>query len=346
MRLEKLGQNSVFVFLPEFEPVWAALSLLTGEKIHRLCTEIYGAETITLLRRRYNFLFESFQAVEKTNALNLPDFLLDLPLENVSLEGYRDYLLHLPPEEFLWRYLDLDFCPEADMDTLRRALTEDGALDAVYGWHQEGQGSFLAFSAFIRQSRRFITDFFALAMELRTPALERALSSVAARAERLLEAVRSGVDALGPLACAEEQMGKTFRNRGPYAEFYFIPSWLMPARAVRYFHVKGKHKRQILFLTLRDMGRSREDKVKALKALSDSTRYQIVTLLARQGPMRGLDIAREVSLAASTVSHHMEQLKDCGLVTEEQVKNAKYYGLSRNGAAQLLEELKNDFQIE
>lgn len=139
MRLEKLGENSVFVFLPEFEPVWAALSLLTGEKIHRLCTEIYGAETIALLRRRYNFLFESFQAVEKTNALNLPDFLLDLPLENVSLEGYRDYLLRLPPEEFLWRYLDLDFCPEADMDTLRRALTEDSALDAVYGWRQEGQ---------------------------------------------------------------------------------------------------------------------------------------------------------------------------------------------------------------
>lgn len=345
MRLEKLRQDSVFVFLPEFEPVWAALSLLTGEKVHRLCTEIYGAETIAGLRRRYNFLFESFQAVEKNNALNMPDFLLDLPLESFSLEGCRDDLLRLPPEEFLWRYLELDFCPEADRETLRRALTEDKALDAVYGWRQE-QGSFLAFSAFIRQSRRFITDFFALALELRTPELEKALTSRSARAERLLQAVRSSVDDLGPLACAEEQMGKTFRNRGPYAEFFFLPACLMPARAVRYFHLKGEHKRQILFLTLRDTGRSREDKVKALKALADSTRYQIVTLLARQGPMRGLDIAKSVSLAASTVSHHMEQLKDCGLVTEEQVKNAKYYGLSRKGAAQLLEELKNDFQIE
>ena len=346
MRLEKLGENSAFVFLPEFEPVWAALSLLTGEKVHRLCTEIYGAEFIAPLPRRYRFLFESFQAVEKTNALNLPDFLLDLPLESVSLEGYRDYLLAMPPEDFLWRYLDLDFCPEADKDTLRRALTDDSALDAVFGWRQEGQSSFLAFSAFIRQSRRFLADFFALAMELRTPELEQALSSRSAQAERLLQSVRHGVDALGPLSCSEEQMGKTFRNRGPYAEFFFIPSWLMPARAVRYFHVKGERKRQILFLTLRDTGRSREDRVKALKALADSTRYQIVTLLARQGPMRGLDIAREVSLAASTVSHHMEQLKDCGLVTEEQVKNAKYYGLSRQSAAQLLEELKNDFQIE
>lgn len=87
MRMEKLGQGSVFVFLPEFEPVWAALSLLTGEKVHRLCTEIYGAETTAGLRRRYNFLFECFQAVENNHALNMPDFLLDLPLESVSLEG-------------------------------------------------------------------------------------------------------------------------------------------------------------------------------------------------------------------------------------------------------------------
>ena len=141
-------------------------------------------------------------------------------------------------------------------------------------------------------------------------------------------------------------MGKTFRNRGPYAEFFFLPSYLLPARAVRYFHVKGEHKRQILFLTLRDIGRSRDDTVKALKALADGTRYQILTLLAAQGPMRGLDIAKKVSIAASTVSHHMEQLRDCGLVTEEQVKSAKYYGLSRQGSAELLEELKKDFKIE
>lgn len=346
MRFEDLSQSSTFVFMPEIEPLWAAVSLLSGEKVHTLCSELYGAERIAGWKRRYAFLFETFQAVAKHNSLNMPDFLLDMPLEQFSLEGYRDRLLNLPPEDFLWRYLDLGYFQAADKDTLRRALTDDEALDTVYGWQVENTGIFLAFSALIRQSRRFITDFFALALEMRTPELQQTLESRTAQAEQLLRSVKNGVETLGPLPCSEEQMGKTFRNRGPYAEFFFLPSYLLPARAVRYFHVKGEHKRQILFLTLRDIGRSRDDTVKALKALADGTRYQILTLLAAQGPMRGLDIAKKVSIAASTVSHHMEQLRDCGLVTEEQVKNAKYYGLSRQGSAELLEELKKDFKIE
>ena len=169
MRFEDLSQSSTFVFMPEIEPLWAAVSLLSGEKVHTLCSELYGAERIAGWKRRYAFLFETFQAVAKHNSLNMPDFLLDMPLEQFSLEGYRDRLLNLPPEDFLWRYLDLGYFQAADKDTLRRALTDDEALDTVYGWQVENTGIFLAFSALIRQSRRFITDFFALALEMRTP---------------------------------------------------------------------------------------------------------------------------------------------------------------------------------
>ena len=62
--------------------------------------------------------------------------------------------------------------------------------------------------------------------------------------------------------------------------------------------------------------------------------------------MRGLDIARRVSIATSTVSHHMEQMKECGLVTEEPVKNSKYYGLSKQSAKTLLDEIAKDLAIE
>lgn len=345
MRFVDLGSDSVFVFMPELEPLWAAVSLLSGEKAHTIGSEIYGAEHIRAWKLRYNFLFETFQAVEKNHALNMPDFLLDMPLERFSLEGYRDMLLEMPPEDFLWRYLDLSFHREASKEILREALTDDRALDTVYGWQAGSGSSFLAFSAFVRQSRRFLTDFFAFALELRTPELERALTAQEEKAEALLRSVRSGVETIGPLACSEAHMGKTFHNRGPYASFFFVPSYMLPCRAVRFFHTQGEHKRQILFLTLRDMGRSKDDTVKALKALADGTRYQILTLLAAEGPMRGLDIAKRMSIAASTVSHHMEQLKDCGLVTEEPVKSAKLYGLSRQGAAGLLAQLEKDLAV-
>lgn len=345
MRFEELGSNSSFVFMPELEPVWAAVSLLSGEKVHSLCSEIFGAERVAAWKRSYNFLFETFQAVEKYDSLNILDFLIDMPLEQFSIERYRDMLLEMPQEEFLWRILNLEYCKDADIDTLRRALTDDSALDIVYGWEREVCGSFLVVSSFIRHSRRFITDLFSLALQMRGDELESTVSKNLQKAELLLASVRERVETVGPFACSEEKMGKTFRNRGPYSEFVFFPALLLPARAVRYFHVEGEPKRQLLFMTVRDLGHSRDDTVKALKALSDGTRYQILTMLAEKGPLRGLDIAREFSIAASTVSHHMEQLKDCGLITEEQVKNSKYYGLNRQTSAELLSELKKDLNI-
>ena len=83
-----------------------------------------------------------------------------------------------------------------------------------------------------------------------------------------------------------------------------------------------------------------------MKAIADPTRYQILTILAQEGPMRGLDIAKRVSIATSTVSHHMEQMKESGLITEEPVKNAKYYGLSKQRAKELLDEIAKDLEIE
>ena len=99
-------------------------------------------------------------------------------------------------------------------------------------------------------------------------------------------------------------------------------------------------------MTLRQISRDREDKVKALKAIADPTRYQILSILAQEGPMRGMDIAKKVSVATSTISHHMEQMKDCGLVTEEPVKNSKYYGLSKQSVKALIDEIARDFEIE
>ena len=141
-------------------------------------------------------------------------------------------------------------------------------------------------------------------------------------------------------------MGKTFRNRGPYEEFLFVPTYMMPAKAVRFFHVKEEHKKQLLFMSVRKIDRNQEDVIKILKIMGDGTRYQILALLAKEGTMRGMDIAKRVSVATSTISHHMELLKECGLITEEQVKNSKYYGLSRNGVAELIKDIQSDLKME
>lgn len=346
MRVERMNDNCIFAFIPELEPVWGALSVLSGETIHALCTELYGTEQITVWKRKYNFLFETFKVVDATIHANIIDYLLEMPIEAVTLEHLRDMLLALPAEEFVWRHLCMEyFSKSARLDTLRRAMTDDEALDEVYGWMAEQCTSFLAFSAFVRQSRRFLAEFFALAEEMRTPALANALEKQTDKIERLRQRVENGA-AGDLLELSQDLMGKTFRNRGPYCEFVFLPSYLIPMRACRFFDTKGETKRQYLFLSLRTSRRDREETVKALRAIADPTRYQILTILAQEGPMRGLDIAKRVSIATSTVSHHMEQMKESGLITEEPVKNSKYYGLSKQGAKALLDEIAKDFAIE
>lgn len=347
MRFERLSDNCVFAFIPELEPVWGAISLLSGEPVHTLCTEIYGIEQIVAWKRKYNFLFEIYAVITKHFNVNMLDYLLEMPLENISLDSLQNTVLSESSVDFVWRQLSLDyFCKDANKDTLEKAMTDDAALDEAYGWIADHCGSFLVFSAFVRQSQRFISEFFSLARDMQTPELEAVLEKQASKVERMYQSVCQGAKTDDLLLFSQEMMGKTFRNRGPYSDFLFLPSYLIPLKACRFFDMDGDNKRQILFLTLRQISRDREDKVKALKAIADPTRYQILTILAQEGPMRGMDIAKKVSVATSTISHHMEQMKDCGLVTEEPVKNSKYYGLSKQSAKALLDEIAKDFEIE
>ena len=103
--------------------------------------------------------------------------------------------------------------------------------------------------------------------------------------------------------------------------------------------------RQILLLTLREIQSSQDDTLAALKVLSDKTRYRILILLAQGTPLRGLDIAKRLQLAPSTVSHHMDLLKERGLITEEPEGNSKYYGICTPNLEALLRTLEQDFKL-
>lgn len=377
MQWTKISERGYFGYIKELEPLFGALGLLMGDRAQEVCAKVYGIEQISVWKERYRFLWEAFQAVRNRNVWGMVDFLLDIPmtgqkpntnatamseydllsdaptLDTLTLEVYRDYILSLPEEELLWTLLDPSPSQQNDEDTksiLHRAITDDTALDQVYEWFAQDCPSFLGFSGFVRQNRRFVRDFFDLALQMRSEVLDRILSEQTDSVAQLQKEVTLGIDQLGELNFSESQLGKTFGNRGPFSEFLFFPTYLMPFQACRFFHPDGsdqqaRHSRQILFLSLRQTKRRREDTLKSLKAAADGTRYQILVLLAQKGPLRGLDIARKVSIATSTVSHHMDQLKEGGWITEEQVKNSKYYGLNRKNATELLQAIAEDLSL-
>lgn len=73
----------------------------------------------------------------------------------------------------------------------------------------------------------------------------------------------------------------------------------------------------------------------------DITTYGDYLLNMDTAAFLGLDIAKELSMTPSTISHHMDQLKNAGLLNEEQDGSSKFYSISRNSGEQLLKTMKN-----
>lgn len=80
------------------------------------------------------------------------------------------------------------------------------------------------------------------------------------------------------------------------------------------------------------------------KALGDPTRVRLLSLIgaAEGGEACICDLTAPVGLAQPTVSHHMKQLVDAGLVTREQRGKWAYYTVVRSALDQLAEALATD----
>ena len=73
------------------------------------------------------------------------------------------------------------------------------------------------------------------------------------------------------------------------------------------------------------------------KALGDPTRVRLLSMIAAQAGAEACvcDLTEPVGLSQPTVSHHMKQLVDAGLVTREQRGKWAYYALVPEALAML-----------
>ncbi|MDO5016161.1 MAG: winged helix-turn-helix domain-containing protein [Eubacteriales bacterium] len=83
----------------------------------------------------------------------------------------------------------------------------------------------------------------------------------------------------------------------------------------------------------------REENNAFCQTLADPTRYKICCLLA-QGPQKQKDLAESLQVSQATVSHHISQLKECGLIAED--KNG---GLMVDVIRQKLNGVARDLRI-
>jgi len=80
-----------------------------------------------------------------------------------------------------------------------------------------------------------------------------------------------------------------------------------------------------------------EQLARTFKALGDPTRVRLLSLIAayNDGEACICDLIEPVGLAQPTVSHHMKQLADAGLVTREQRGKWAYYRIVNDALTSL-----------
>ncbi|MGO4731184.1 ArsR/SmtB family transcription factor [Paenibacillus sp. 2KB_22] len=85
-----------------------------------------------------------------------------------------------------------------------------------------------------------------------------------------------------------------------------------------------------------------EQVVKIHKALGEHTRYKIVQILSGESNLCPADLeSRLVTVALSTLSHHLKQLSDCGLLTSQKKGTYIYYSLNTETAQKFVPYLLN-----
>ncbi|SET06203.1 helix-turn-helix transcriptional regulator [Paenibacillus sp. NFR01] len=150
---------------------------------------------------------------------------------------------------------------------------------------------------------------------------------------------------LEPLPLAQKLMGKTFRRVSDYQAFYFIPSYYLTVARIRVFDdntcivVYNCHNPRLNVLE------QSQELEKQLKAISDRNRLQILRML-RQRKEYGARLANALDLTTATISHHLEILKQAGLIREEKVGNIKYFELDQAKFSKLLQDMGEFIQLE
>lgn len=83
---EKLSGNTYLWYEKEIEYLLAAMELLVSFEVNPKIFEVYSREFIEEKKKNYQLLFEFFENMQKEYCIEWLKFLLELDMEQVSLE--------------------------------------------------------------------------------------------------------------------------------------------------------------------------------------------------------------------------------------------------------------------
>ncbi len=330
---EKLSENTYFIYEKDIEYLLAGIELLCNYGVNPKIREVYAEDFVDRQKEKYPLLFELFGNMKQNYGIELFEFLLDFDITEFTLESYFQYIKDLPKKEVLRGLL------QQPTDVIEDVMTSEQEQITFYQKNKTEFSSYFVVEALFQKTDWVVESIENFVCELRTKDAEKFLDGHIREIETWKQKMQEAMTKEEPLAYSESLMGKTFYNRGPFQEFYFMPSIFMPLRCCRWFE-----KNQIMIFDAIRLGQQDNRMIsEALKMLSDKTRYQILVLLKEKKSMNGIEIAEQMKLAPSTVSHHMTHLKNSGLVHEEPAGNTKYYSINTHCMKNCIETLEKTF---
>lgn len=311
------------------EMISAMLSSISPKtELYNIVKKAYGEEFLKNIKGKYDYMLKTLSNLNMGGYEILEFLLINKEFDNIL--KYESYVKSLDDIEF-FHYFFGDYIPKENFE---KVLQDPTTITEFYNEFNYCCSNLETLKYVLFEKEIFLSLLFNCIKEFDTKVLSETMEQMDYLYEDLYKTISKHLEINDPLETSQILMGKTFRNRGPYENFIFIPTFFLPGKAVRFF---GKD--QIFLYKVLEDPEKGENKLKiqqCLKVLSDPTRFEILELLQDNEPMFGKQIAEYMNLSTPTISHHLDQLKEIGFINEERDKNLKYFSSNKNNINQFI----------
>ena len=193
------------------------------------------------------------------------------------------------------------------------------------------------FGLLFYNTKSFKTDIVNLISEMNNSILLNKLDSLKEDYSKHIEKTRAKIKDKNPMDISQGIMEKQFKRKFDFSEYYFIPSYFISPHKIRVFCTDAQ---MVVFALEQRENPINEvgDRISLVfKIISDRTRLEILRAIILQ-PTYGKLLAEQLNLTTATISHHIEVLKSVQLITEERIKNIKYFEANEDEIKKLFDE--------
>ncbi len=325
----------------------ANVSVSFSRTVELVCALRYLAskKSLGLADREADLLYNSLTQKSRETAgiisrmrlkgLELQEFVLrekvfdDVELLLKRIKGYDR-------ANFIYTFLG----EELSLESIQTLCEDSDALHRLLSGQEKSISNSLEVLGYLfHETEEFKNAVMELLHELNNKHFDSLVKTQSAYYTSLTDEIKEKMEGKSPLDFSQEFYGKKFRRVYDFKDYLFIPTYFFKPNKMRFFNFNT----QIIIFSMDDDNLKRletGDRISnVLKVVSDRTRLEILRELTA-GPDYGKTLAEKLRLTTSTISHHLDQLKEVGLVTEERIKNIKYFNVNKKEVEKVLKDFK------